>query len=541
VFFTPIKLSKHRAKTPEGFLIVSGCAIARTGFQLYSELEIDVPPGPDGLIRIERDPEEVFAKETMASAEGKDIVDDHPGVDVVPENWKSLSLGHMQNVRRGEGVEDHLLLADLVFKDPDAIRMIESNPEHELSCGYESQYEVYGAGRAAQRNIRINHVAIVKQGRCGPACKTRDSGAMVRDLMSVSEGVPTHPKCSDILCTCGVETTTKTKDSGMSRMTDWLSKVKDALTRDDKAALAQHVADAESIMKLTGNPGAAEHEQHIHLHLGGPETTKPEGGLPETGETRVAHDHQVGGDPAATFEGRTFFADSSLNEAFHAHMKGMKDSIEGVEKMCKDGFEEMKKHFEGKAEDNMAEHAKAAGTMVDSVEGEEPAHEKANRPIEGELKEEAPQYTGDVKKVKDSAILVDSFADTVRDAAILVPEIAVPTFDSKLPAAEGYAAVCGLRKKALTQYAATEDGKKVLSQITRTLDFAGCSCREVTTMFRGAVAVRKAQLATADMRGFKDGEKVEDSKSAATGPKTTGDWQALIDAHYAAQAAAAAE
>ena len=111
MFYTPIKLSKRKAKTPEGFLVISGCAIARTGFQLYSHNEVDLPADPNGIIRVERDAEEVFSPEAIASAEGKDIVDDHPGVDVTPGNWKMLSHGHMQNVRRGEGVEDHLLFA----------------------------------------------------------------------------------------------------------------------------------------------------------------------------------------------------------------------------------------------------------------------------------------------------------------------------------------------------------------------------------------------------------------------------------------------
>lgn len=522
MFYTPITISKNRAKTPEGFLICYGCAIARTGFQLYNEMELDVPPGPDGLIRVERDAEEVFSPDTIASAEGKDIVDDHPGVDVTPENWAALSRGHMQNVRRGEGAEDHLLFADLVFKHPDAIQELEKNPEQELSCGYEARYEIYGPGRAAQRNIRINHVAFLrnKQGRCGPVCATRDSAM---DLWTL----PTHTNCSDRLCSCGVKTTTQTKDSSMSRMTDWLSRVKDALTRDDRAALAQHVADAESIMKLTGDPAAAEQEHHIHLHLGGPETTKPEGGLPETGETRVtsARDaSQVGGEHAATFEGRTFFQDAETNDAFHAHMKGMKDSIEGLEKHVKDGFEEMKKHLEEK--------------KTDDNKGEEPAHEKANKEIEGELKEEAPPGTGDVKKARDSAMLVDSFKQTVADAEVLAPGLSTPTFDSALEPVQGYAAICGLRKRALTQYATTEDGKAVLSQITRTLDFAGCSCREVTGIFRGAVAVRKTQLAKADMRGFTQDEKAKGNPGAIShAPLSLADVQRMNDEFNNQQAA----
>lgn len=492
MFFTPVKLSKKKSKTLEGFLVVEGCAIARTGFQLYSENEVALPPGPDGIIRVERDADEVFAADAMASGEGKSIADDHPGMDITPENWRQLAHGHMQNVRRGEGVQDHLLLADLVFKSPESIQAIEADPEQDLSCGYQSQYQVYGPGRAAQRNIRINHVAFLrhKEGRCGSGvCSVKDSAMIVDkcDLWGVSD----HEKSSCTLPNCCTKTTT---DSAM-RVSDWMKKMKDAVMRDDKEAMKAAMADSDEVMKLTGDPEHSESTTHLHIHLGGPETTKPEGGLPETGETRVttAKDNS-----ASMFGEKIFFQDAETNTAFHEKLKGMDDSIEALKKTCTDGFEEMKKHM-----DAMSEEAKKAGTTVDAVEGEEPAHEKANKKIEGELKEEAPQATGDaVIKATDSAILVDSFADTIRDAAILVPSIAIPTFDSKLPAAEGYAAVCALRKKALVAFSATEDGAKILTAVTRVTDFAGCSCRDATSAFRAAVAVRNVQLSTANMRGM---------------------------------------
>lgn len=530
MFFTPIKLSQHRAKTPEGFLVISGCAIARTGVQLYSDNEVDVPAGPDGIIRIERDEKEVFSPTAMASAEGKDIVDDHPGRDVVPENWRMLSHGHMQNVRRGTGVEDHLLLADLIFKSPESIAMFDSNPEQELSCGYESQYEIFEPGRASQCNIRINHVAWVKQGRCGPVCATKDSA--MPDNLDLW-GRPTHENCSGTICTCGEKTTTKTEDHAM-RVADWVQRMKDAMKSKDHAALEAAVNDAEGVMKLTGDPEHNESTTHIHVHLGGPETTKPAGDLPETGEERVssAKDNATG----SMFGEKIFFQDAEANAAFHEKIKGMEDGMEHLKKTCEDGFEEMKKHM-----DSMHEAAKK--TMVDSkIEGEEPAHEKANREIEGELKEEAPQATGDVKKARDSVMLVDSFQQTVADAAVLVPGIAIPTFDSALAPAQGYAAICGMRKKALTQFAATDEGKAVMSAITRTTDFAGCACREVTPMFKGAVAVRKAQLANANMRSFTQDEAakgVASTTAISNNPMTLADVQRANEQYWENQARAA--
>lgn len=172
-FYTPERLGEKRSVTPEGFLVCHDVPIARTGTQLYTPEEIPLEPSPDGLVRIDRLPEEVFREETIASFEGKAVTVEHPDEFVTPDNWKNLSVGFVQNVRQGGGIDDDLLIADLVITDPGAIEYV-NNELPEVSAGYEAEYEQTEPGRGLQREIVGNHIALVERGRAGPRCSIQD-------------------------------------------------------------------------------------------------------------------------------------------------------------------------------------------------------------------------------------------------------------------------------------------------------------------------------------------------------------------------------
>jgi hypothetical protein len=182
-YYAPEKVGKSRKYTPEGWLVLENTPIARTGEQVYAAHEINgdlshddpkyIAPNGAGQIIVRRTAEEVFHPDALASAEGKDYVINHPpeGVDVT--NWKNLTVGHAQNVRRGAGIEDDLVVADIIVKDPMAIAYVNKYlPEN--SAGYRADYEMVEPGRANQRNIIINHVAAVKEGRAGARVSVRD-------------------------------------------------------------------------------------------------------------------------------------------------------------------------------------------------------------------------------------------------------------------------------------------------------------------------------------------------------------------------------
>ncbi|MDG9858204.1 DUF2213 domain-containing protein [Pseudomonas nitroreducens] len=183
-WFTPETLSARQRMTPEGFLLCEAVPIARTGTLIYDESEIPVEGGPGGLVTIERNADEVFRAETMASFEGKPVTLSHPDDFVNPSNWRQLSVGIVQNVRRGTDVEQDLMLADLLITDAEAIELVrrDNDPNSErlrqVSCGYDADYEQLAPGRGRQTTIVGNHVALVERGRCGPRCAIGDSDTM---------------------------------------------------------------------------------------------------------------------------------------------------------------------------------------------------------------------------------------------------------------------------------------------------------------------------------------------------------------------------
>ena len=173
-FYLTGTVGEKRSTTPEGFLVCHDVPIARTGTQLYTDDEVPIEPGPDGLVRIVRDDAEVFRPETLASFEGKPVTVNHPDEFVNPENWKNLTVGFVQNVRRGDGIFNDLLVADLVITDADGIEYV-NRELPEVSCGYEADYEQTDPGYGRQQNIIGNHVALVDKGRAGSRCAIQDS------------------------------------------------------------------------------------------------------------------------------------------------------------------------------------------------------------------------------------------------------------------------------------------------------------------------------------------------------------------------------
>lgn len=167
------RIGENRTKTPEGFLVCHNTPIARVGWQDYLPHELGLK-GED-FVKVLRSEEDVFEPAAMASFEGKPVTDDHPpgSDDVLPENIDRYLRGVATNIRRGVGEEADLLLADLIIYDPILIAEIESG-KRETSCGYNYKLAPLEGGGYAQKVIRGNHVAIVRNGRAGPRIRVKD-------------------------------------------------------------------------------------------------------------------------------------------------------------------------------------------------------------------------------------------------------------------------------------------------------------------------------------------------------------------------------
>lgn len=215
---------------------------------LYTPEECGIEPGDDGIVRVARSPEEVFRPETMASFNGKPIIDEHPedlqkGVDTT--NWRELAVGTVLNVRRGTGAQDDILLADFLVCTEEAIRLVLSG-KREVSCGYDSKYFQTAPGEGYQANIIGNHVALVESGRCGARCSIGDRNSL------------------------GAKS--------MTKLEQWKKKIADAFKSKDETELKNTLDNMPAGLKVVDEEmpsGPSGSGPAIHIHAGGAPSTPP--------------------------------------------------------------------------------------------------------------------------------------------------------------------------------------------------------------------------------------------------------------------------
>lgn len=193
-FLSKVKLSNRRYKTPEGYLVCVDSIIARTGKQEYLKSEIFQDSNDDSVIQIDRPKSEVLSPSTIASFENKPLVDEHPDEDVNVDNYRDYAIGFARDVRASKLDDTDILIANLIFTDPEAIAEIESGEKTELSCGYDC--DILGEGdNLYQANIRGNHIALCKAGRAGIAriqdSKMKDSKIKLsrQDALDIFEDI----------------------------------------------------------------------------------------------------------------------------------------------------------------------------------------------------------------------------------------------------------------------------------------------------------------------------------------------------------------
>lgn len=167
----------HREYTDEGFLRVPG-HVARTGIQDYLARELELPGDPNRIVKVYRPPEEVFNADSLATYSGADVTLNHPKGLVNADNYKVTSVGV---VRSSGSKSEDFVQCDLIIKDAAAIKAVNSG-KCELSAGYTAVYDeapgITPEGEPydyAQREIRINHVAIVDRARAGANARVFDN------------------------------------------------------------------------------------------------------------------------------------------------------------------------------------------------------------------------------------------------------------------------------------------------------------------------------------------------------------------------------
>ncbi|HIR20886.1 MAG TPA: DUF2213 domain-containing protein [Candidatus Aphodousia faecalis] len=189
-----LKLSENRTMSREGFLVIKDCPIARVGARTYVASEIpQVKPDGRESVEVVRTASELFADETVQSFEGKPVCLGHPEpFPVDPKNVSEFSVGHMQRVRPDP--ESGCLIADLFIEDQEAIASVTKGEMTQLSIGYVSFVKDVGGGVGLESRILGNHVAIVKEGRCGAMCSIKDSDSTKTEKQM---GIFNNPKKDD--------------------------------------------------------------------------------------------------------------------------------------------------------------------------------------------------------------------------------------------------------------------------------------------------------------------------------------------------------
>ena len=232
----------QREYTDEGFLKVPG-RVARTGIQEYLARELGLDGDPMRVVRVYRPPEEVFADVSLSTYDASDVTNNHPHELVTAATYKGVAVG----VVRGPGRQDgDFVVCDLIVKDQKTIDEINSG-KCELSAGYTAIYDeaqgVTEDGQAydyIQREIRINHVAIVDRARAGANARVFDhnpGGNTMPVLITTDSG-----RSVDVADPANAQVVADSFDRLLKRATDAETKADKAQAAADSAT--EKLADA---------------------------------------------------------------------------------------------------------------------------------------------------------------------------------------------------------------------------------------------------------------------------------------------------------
>lgn len=453
-YFAPEKLGPNRAKTPEGFLVCYDVPVARLGSQEYAPEELaalpqKIEPGSNGMISVARTAEELFRPDSLATLNGKDVVDEHPEddpdrtFDIEPDNFRFLTRGVVMNPRRGKGADEDVILCDLLVKDKSAIEAVEQG-KVEVSAGYRAQYFKLGPGKVEQRNIFFNHVALVEAGRCGSRCSIRD-----------------HKP--------------RNKEQPMAKQEKgWIDRVRDAFKTKDEKAFEEAMKEAKTGDSDESVPTTKNGIPEIHIHNNmGPGPAGVDN-PPGTGNRAGAKDE------AAPGEG-----EEDMPDYFKKHVAENKARFAAHDEQFKkfgDSLEEMKGML-------------SKGTGGDTVDAD------PNKDIADELEKEAPaeampddKTKDSVRKARDSANLEYAFDQMVADSEVILPGVSIPAFVRDAAPTVTYPSMCKHRRAVLEMAWVQPATRPIIEEVLagKNFELSGMHCSKVRDMFSAVATARRA-------------------------------------------------
>lgn len=527
-FYVTTRLSGKLSLTNEGFLLCEEVNLAKTGSMIYGPEEVGVPAGPRGFVEVDTDPEDLFDPKTLASANGKPVLNEHPddkdkGVD--PENWRELTGGTLLSPRRkGDYLVGDLLIADaslieavlgldrgqfmeFLSQGEEGRRELSSliedrqgrSSKREVSLGYDADYEDLGIGHGRKINILVNHIALVTEGRCGPTCKIQDN-----------------------------------KPKGARKMANRriMDRLRKAFNGNDKKGFDEAMGEVEPM--IDEDPmGAASSEHHVHVHL----PAGPTPGAENLEKARAAEANKVVSGDDAPAKGK--YTDEELDNRF----KTIGDSLEEIKGMI--GGKKKEDPVDpapNAAEGDEGEVTEDADGYLTPKTGDGEKYKTGDKEIEGDLEEEAPVGTGDkARKSRDSSYLADTFADVQAGVEILTPGMRTPTYDRKFNPRITYDNVCRMRKRSLKLALQDSATKSLVTQARGGREFDGAlvdrmTCSSARMLFDAAVGMKKASNNSGYTRPvFTDAARPAIDNNAPKGPTSIAEMNAKNKKFYGGQ------
>ena len=270
-------IGEHRSITPEGFLLARDIPISRTGWQSYLAAELQRGEGTlpeiaklnsNATVNVYRDPGDVFDPAALASFEGKSVTRNHPSGLLTAQNDRDHAIGHIQNVRKGDRLPDgeYSVIADILFKDQQAIQYLVNGAGSELSCGYtyklvpmDDEHSPYTTYRMTE--IRGNHVALVSSGRAGQYVRVLDAkpeeGSNAMEFKDFTEFFKTMGLR---LAPAALDAESETVETQKKKDAEALQLKERTMDAEEKKAMDKRMKDSEEKIEEVGKKAAETKE-----------------------------------------------------------------------------------------------------------------------------------------------------------------------------------------------------------------------------------------------------------------------------------------
>lgn len=156
--------------------------VARTGIQEYLAGELGLPGDANRVVRVMRPADEVFNEDSLKTYLNSNLTDNHPAEMVNAVTYKNVTVGEVVTAGTRDG---DFVQTDILVKDQEAINKVNSG-KVQLSAGYSAVYDDDVPTDAdyefIQRNIVINHVALVDRARAGAQARLFDHKPKVGNM-----------------------------------------------------------------------------------------------------------------------------------------------------------------------------------------------------------------------------------------------------------------------------------------------------------------------------------------------------------------------